>query len=337
MITQNFTYQGKFELENGRHLTNPVVAYHTFGKLNEKKDNVIWVCHALTASSDVLDWWPGLFNGHDHFNQDEYFIVCANILGSHYGTTGPLSINPDNGKKYYHDFPKFTIRDIVGLHIHLANHLGIDQIQLALGGSMGGQQTLEWTIMQPERICHAAFIATNAVHTPWGAAFNESQRMAIENDPTWRESHDEAGLQGMKVARSIGLLSYRNYTAYCETQQPSDPDFIYPDRAASYQKYQGEKLAKRFNAYSYWHLATAMDSHNVGRDRGGIKKALGLIQAKTIAISLEADFLFPVADQVAIKNGIKGAIHQIIPTKYGHDGFLIETEKLRNTLWSFIS
>lgn len=322
-------------LESGEQLVQPSITYHTYGTLNAAKDNVVWVTHALTANSDVFDWWKGLVGSHELINDQDYFIVCANVLGSHYGTTSPISINPSTGQPYYHDFPEFTIRDIVQLHIELADQLGIDKIQVLLGGSMGGHQALEWAIMQPTRIEHLIVLATSAVHSPWGVAFNESQRAAIENDATWQEQNNAAGIEGMKVARSIALLSYRNYTAYHNTQQPSSNDLLFPDRARTYQRYQGEKLGQRFNAFSYWFLSKAMDSQNVGRNRGGVEHALQQISARTLVLSLENDGLFPLSDQLRIVQGIPNATHVLIHSEYGHDGFLLETTQISTAIKAF--
>ncbi len=322
-------------LESGEKLVNPQIAFHTYGKLNADKSNVVWIAHALTANSDVFDWWKGLIGPKEIINEKEHFIICANVLGSHYGTTNPLSINPETNEPYFHTFPKFTIRDIVQLHIELANHLSIENIHLLMGGSLGGQQALEWAILQPDRIEQLVLIATNAIHSPWGVAFNESQRLAIENDPTWFTENENAGINGMKVARSLALLSYRNYRAYEKTQQPSNEELIYPDRAASYQKYQGEKLVKRFNAFSYWYLSKAMDSQNVGRGRGGVEAALATITARTLVLTMQDDVLFPKGEQLRITKGIPNASHQTILTEYGHDGFLIETLEISRTLSLF--
>jgi homoserine O-acetyltransferase len=147
-----YKYAKIFKLENGKKLRNLEIAYHTFGKLNAKKDNVVWACHALTANSDVLDWWAGLFGNKSLFNPDEHFIVCANILGSNYGTSNPLSTNPVTGLPYYLAFPEFTIRDFASAHQLLAEHLGIERIKVAIGGSLGGQQALEWSIAKPNLI-----------------------------------------------------------------------------------------------------------------------------------------------------------------------------------------
>jgi len=328
--------EGNYKLESGAQLANIEIAYHTYGKLNEAADNVIWVCHALTASSDVFDWWKGLFGEGDLFNPEDHFIVCANVLGSCYGSTSPLSFLPLSNKKYYYDFPEVTIRDMAGLHKILADYLRIEKIELLIGGSMGGHQALEWAVIEPSRFAHLSLIATSAIHSPWGIAFNASQRMAIAGDPTWNDRHDKAGIDGMKVARSIALLSYRNFETYEASQKDLETENLFPSKAISYQSYQGEKLARRFNAFSYWYLSKAMDSMNVGRGRGGLESALAQVKAKTIVVALENDLLFPKSDQELIAQHIKDAIHVEIKSLYGHDGFLIETDALSAVLGAFL-
>jgi len=324
-------------LENGYELVNPTISYHTYGTLNADNSNVVWVCHALTANSDVMDWWAGLFGDNQLFNPDEHYIVCANILGSHYGTTSPLSLDESTGEPYYHNFPNITVRDMVQLHILLADYLGIGQIDLLIGGSIGGHQAIEWAIIQSERIVQLCSIASSAIVSPWVLALNQSQRLAIANDSSWKESSPRAGVEGMKVARSIALLSYRNQKAYNLTQSESDMDIIYPERAASYQDYQGYKLSQRFNAYSYWHLSKAMDSHNVARGRESLEKALSEITARVLLLSMEDDILFPLSDQEEIRKHLPHSEHYIVPTIYGHDGFLIETEKIALRLNEFLA
>ncbi len=317
----------RFQLENGESLSNVRIAYHTFGSLNHDKSNVIWVCHALTADSDVVNWWEELFKTNKAFDKTENFIVCANILGSHYGSTNPLSTNPKTGKPYFKTFPKFTIRDISNLHIKLANHLKLENIKILVGGSIGGQQALEWSIMEPSRIKNLVLIATNALHSAWGIAFNETQRSAIEGDDSWKKDGPNAGINGMKVARAVALLSYRNYKRYNETQSDS-LQINFPTKAGNYQKYQGDKLAKRFNAYSYWYLSKAMDSHNVGRNRNGIPEALGKIKANTLILSMKNDLLFPEVEQKTLEKYIPNSKQVTVQTDYGHDGFLIETKQI---------
>ena len=174
-----YTYDHPFTLECGYTLPSVTIAYDTFGQMNADRSNVVWVCHALTANSDVADWWPHTVERGKFLDPDIYFTVCANFLGSHYGTTGPLSIDPSTDEPWYGDFPKVTVRDMVRCHMLLAEHLGIEHAALLIGSSIGGFQCLEWCVMQPDFARRAAFIATTPRTKPWASAFNESQRMAI--------------------------------------------------------------------------------------------------------------------------------------------------------------
>ncbi|MBB6235823.1 homoserine O-acetyltransferase [Pedobacter sp. AK013] len=335
-FASTYSYNKQFKLESGKKIRNLQIAYQTYGKLNANKDNVIWVCHALTANADVFEWWEGLFGQNALFNPEEHYIVCANVLGSHYGSTNPLSINPVTGLPYYLSFPQFTIRDLVSAHQLLASYLGIDYIKLLIGGSLGGQQAVEWSISEPSKIENLILIATNAAHSPWGIAFNESQRMAITTDRTFYANQPNGGSKGLKTARSIALLSYRTYSAYGNTQVESVNDKTDNFRSSSYQNYQGEKLINRFNAYSYYYLTKAMDSHNVGRNRKSIADALKLITANTLVIGIENDVLFPLSEQKFLADHIPGAEFSALHSDYGHDGFLIETDALTNIIGNFI-
>ncbi|MEO5911814.1 MAG: homoserine O-acetyltransferase [Pelobium sp.] len=336
MSTKKFQYKKQFKLENGKKIRSLEISYHTFGTLNKDKSNVVWVCHALTANSDVTDWWSGLFGKNDYFNPNEHYIVCANVLGSHYGTTNPLSINPITSQPYYLAFPEFTIRDLVAAHELLANELGIKEIEILIGGSLGGQQALEWSISSPEKINNLILLATNAQHSPWGIAFNESQRLAITADRTFYANKSDGGAKGLKAARSIALLSYRSYESYDKTQHEIDVNKKTDFNASSYQRYQGEKLVKRFNAYSYYYLTKAMDSHHVGRGRNSVKDALDLVQANTLVIGIKNDFLFPIEEQKFLSRNIKNAAFAEIESFYGHDGFLLELEALKKIISQFI-
>ncbi|HEY5327634.1 MAG TPA: homoserine O-acetyltransferase [Mucilaginibacter sp.] len=328
-------YNKPFKLESGKQLKQLEIGFNTYGTLNKNRDNVVWVCHALTANSDVFDWWKGLFGDNDYFNQNDYFIVCANILGSPYGSSSPLSINPVTGQPYYLSFPQLTVRDIVKAHQILAEHLEIEEIEILIGGSLGGQQVIEWGIMEPERIKNLILIATNAKHSPWGIAFNESQRLAISTDRTFYANTPDGGKKGLKAARSIALLSYRSYKTYSITQQEEMDNVVDDYKASSYQNYQGGKLVNRFNAYSYWFLSKSMDSHNVGRGRHGIEKALSLIKARTLVIGITSDVLFPIEEQQYLFRHIPKSAFAELDSFYGHDGFLIETGALTNIITSF--
>ena len=335
MAVQTFDFPDTFTLESGDTLAGISIAYQTFGQINASKSNVIWVCHALTANADVADWWPGFFGRGNFMDPEKYFIVCANILGSCYGSTYALSENPQTGEPYYHSFPFISIRDMAKAHDILRQYLGIEHIFMAIGGSLGGQQVLEWAISQPTIFKHIIPVATNARHSPWGIAFNESQRMAITADHSWKESHPKAGLEGMKAARAMALISYRAYQTYGLTQQ-DESESLEHYRASSYQQYQGEKLAKRFDAFAYWTLSKAMDSHNIGRGRNGIPQALSMIQAKCLTIAIDSDVLFPKEEQQLISRLIPNGKYVELHSVYGHDGFLIETAQLNKVLFNYI-
>ena len=338
-MSKLYRHNEPFRLESGAELPSLEIAYDTFGELNDKKDNVIWVCHALTANSDVADWWPHTVEEGKFLDPTRYFIVCANFLGSHYGTTSPLSLNPATGKKYYYDFPRITVRDMVRSHQLLAKHLGIEHVKLLIGSSIGGFQCMEWAIMEPKFMERLALIATTTYSEPWAAAFNESQRMAIRLDPTWGTERDDAGLDGMAVARSIALISYRGGDAYNATQQevehPEEASF--ERRAHSYQQYQGEKLRRRFNALSYYRLSEAVDSHNIARGRGSVEQALKQIEAKTLVVAISSDILFPVEAHTPLREHIADVEYHLIESKFGHDGFLVEHAKLNTIIQNFMN
>ncbi len=299
---------GDLLLENGDHISNVKIAYNVYGNL-ETAEKIIWVCHALTANSDAQTWWPDMIGNGEIFDTQKYAVVCANILGSCYGTTFQHTSQP-----------LISIRDMVSAHQQLAQFLNINAIDLLCGGSLGGMQCLEWSISQPDFIKNLFVIATNCKHSSWGIAFNEAQRMALE-----------LGEKGIDAARAIAMLSYRHYKTY-EYSQVDHIDAIDEFSAASYQRYQGEKLRKRFTPEAYYYLSKAMDSNNVGRNRGSLEKALGQIKANTLAIGIDSDILFPHHEQEYIARNIPGANFELITSKFGHDGFLLETDKIKTLL-----
>jgi homoserine O-acetyltransferase len=328
-----FEYKAPFTLENGQQLPSLTIAYHTFGTLNAEKNNVIWICHALTANSDAADWWLGVVGTGCVINPERYFIVCANILGSCYGTTGPLSTNAETGKPWFHQFPLITIRDMVNAHILLRHHLGIDTIELLMGGSMGGYQAMEWSIMEKAVIKNLFLLATSPTESAWGIAVHATQRLAIEADCTWQQDTPEAGQKGLKAARAIGMLTYRNYGIMVQKQTDPDSEKLDNYRAASYINYQGDKLVKRFNAYSYWLLTKAMDSHHIARGRGGNAEALlQSIHQRTLLISISSDILCPLEEQRHMQQHLPDCTLVEIDSAYGHDGFMVEVEKIGEVL-----
>ncbi|RAU82594.1 homoserine O-acetyltransferase MetX [Pontibacter arcticus] len=330
-----FHYQQALQLESGEQLPGFQLAYTTYGTPNQDNSNVIWVCHALTGSSDFTEWWGGLFGEGKLFDPENWFIVCANTLGGCYGSTGPLSINPNTLKPYFHTFPQLTNRDVVAAFDLLRVHLGIGQIHTLIGGSLGGQQALEWAIYRPEVMQRLVHVASNARHSAWGIAFNETQRMAIRQDPSWELPTADAGMQGLKTARAIAMLSYRHYKSYDATQQEPGCDKTDNYNASSYQVYQGEKLSGRFNAYTYWLLSKAMDSHHIGRGRGSVAIALQKLKARTLFVGVDTDLLFPVQEQRALHEQVSGSAFSLLHSDYGHDGFLVEEAQLAAAIQKF--
>ena len=336
MSLQIFSHPAPFKLESGMVLPGYHLGYHSFGKLNPEKSNVVWVFHALTANANPVDWWPGLVGSGHLIDPEKYFIVCVNMPGSCYGSLGPLSPNPITGSPYFHSFPFFTPRDMIRAYQPLKDFLGIEKIKFGIGGSMGGQQLLEWAIEEPDLFEHIVPIATNAFHSPWGRAFNASQRQCIQLDPTWKSKDPQAGIQGMKVARAIALISYRNQDTYNFYQADEDLNTLEAFKSESYQIYQGEKLAARFNAFSYFTLSQSMDSHQVGRGRSGTAAALSKIKAKTHVIGIRGDLLFTEKEQIYLAENIPGASLEMIPSVYGHDGFLLEFEAITRIVQDFL-
>jgi homoserine O-acetyltransferase/O-succinyltransferase len=326
-----------FLTESGEEIPDLRIAYQTWGKLNSEKDNVIWVCHAYTANADAQDWWPGMIGPGLLMDTDRYFVICANVIGSCYGTTGPLDINPKTGKPWMRQFPKITVRDLVKAHEILRKSIGIAKIHLIIGGSIGAFQALEWSVMFPEVIENMVFIASSSFASAWNIAFNETQRMAIIADPSFYDDIPEGGKNGLRAARAMALISYRNSKAYNSTQKDERPTLLGNFKAVSYQNYQGDKLIKRYNAYSYMIMSHLFDSHHIGRGRGTIEEVLLQIKAKTLLIALDSDQLFPPEEQAFMANHIPDSKLITVKTNFGHDGFLIETEQITKVVKAFLT
>jgi homoserine O-acetyltransferase len=322
---KEFRTEQPFTLESGYTLPGINIAYHTYGKMNDDQSNVVWICHHLTANSDAALWWQGIVGEGAIFDPAKYFIVCANILGSCYGSTGPLSINPETGQPYYITFPQITIRDMVKAHILLRKHLGVNKINLLIGGSMGGYQALEWAIMEDDVVDNLVLLSTSATESAWGIAVHTSQRMAIEADCTWQDHSADAGKKGLKAARAIGLISYRNHGILVKKQTDPDKEKTDAYKASSYMEYQGEKLVGRFNTHSYWILTKAMDSHHIGRGRPGTTaEILAKINQRTLVFGIHSDILCPLAEQEFLSRNIPDSRLIAIDSAYGHDGFMVE-------------
>ncbi|PZX56887.1 homoserine O-acetyltransferase [Algoriphagus ratkowskyi] len=321
-------------LESGEILPEFDLGYTTYGQLNADKSNVIWVIHALTGDSNAQEWWNGLIGEDKFFDPSNHFIICANLLGSCYGSTQPFSENPITGKPYYYKFPQMTTRDLAQGLERLRIHLKIEYIHSLIGGSLGGQVGLEWAYLLENKLKNAIILASTAKTKPWVIGFNETQRMAIESDCTWGEFHERAGQKGLETARAIAMLTYR-HPLDLETKQSDQSNKLDDFRAASYLRYQGQKLAKRFNALSYWTLSKTMDCHDLGRNRGGSEEALSKILANVLAIGVNSDLLFLPSESQFISQHVSRGTYKEISSNAGHDAFLIEFEQLSYILKSF--
>ena len=334
MQTRSFHSSAPLTLESGEILEQYTITYTTYGELNEDQSNVIWAVHALTGDSQVADWWSGLVGEKAIYNFSEHFIICANLLGSGYGSSNALSENPATGTPYFYSFPTLSTRDLAHSLEMLRQHLKIEQIHTLIGGSLGGQVALEWAFILGKKLQHAIIIASTAKTSPWVIGFNEAQRMAISADSTWGQNHQDAGKKGLEAARAVAMLSYRNpsdiNTKQKETKEKLD-DFL----AASYLRYQGSKLAKRFQAFSYWTLTKAMDSHDIGRGRGGVEIALNSIQARLLAVGVNSDLLFLAEEARFLSQAVPAGHYGEIVSTAGHDAFLIEFTQLSKLIESF--
>lgn len=324
------------ELESGERLQQPIIAFQTWGTLNADRSNVVWVCHALTGNHRVHEWWNGLFGPGKCFDPKDRFIVSVNVLGSCYGTTGPLSFHL-NAQRYYRSFPQITVRDMAKALDYVRIFLGIDHVDVLIGASLGGQQVLEWAVQQPHLFRCIIPIATNVQHSPFGIAFNEAQRLAIQADPSFERDEFCGGRNGLIAARSIAMLSYRTYNGYRITQSESAHEKRDDFKAASYQQYQGEKLANRFNAYSYWLLSKAMDSHNLARNRKPAAELLAELAVPALVVGIDSDLLFPIVEQQFIADHLPDARLVTLSSDFGHDGFLVEFEQLATAITDFLN
>ncbi|PSK90711.1 homoserine O-acetyltransferase MetX [Taibaiella chishuiensis] len=336
-MQNSYHYDQAFTLENGGSLPELHISYHTYGQLDADKSNVVWICHALTASGDAAGWWDGLVGEGRTIDPARHFIVCANIIGSCYGSTGPLSIDKTTGAPFHNSFPLLTIRDMVQAHILLRRHLGIEEIHLLAGGSMGGYQAMEWALAEPQRIRNLFLLVTSAAESAWGIAIHTAQRLAISADQSFGTAADNAGAAGLKAARAIGMLTYRNPALMNKQQTDTDTSKTDDFKASTYIQYQGDKLVSRFNAYSYWTLTKAMDSHNLARGRAASAEAvLQQIAQPVLLVGISSDILCPPHEQRFLAQHLPLCRYEEIDSEYGHDGFLVESEQVGQRLQNWL-
>lgn len=352
-----------FALEGGGQLRGLQVAYETWGTLNGDASNAILVCHALTGDAHAAGpsgpgqpsegWWDPLIGPGRHLDTDKYFIVCANAIGGCQGSTGPGSPHPDDGLPYGSRFPVVSTRDIVRSQALLADELGIDRWLSVVGGSMGGMQVLEWGIMFPERVGSLASIASAAEASPMQIGWSQVGRLAIAQDPAWNGG-DYYGAepghgphQGLMLARRIAQIHYRSDVSFNDRFGRATVDrldrFNLWDRfqIESYLDHHGQKLVRRFDANSYLVLNKAMDLHDVGRGRGGVRQAIGRVTVPCLVVSIDSDVLYPPRQQAELVEHLEACGVEVtaetLHSDHGHDGFLIEYGQLGPLLDRFVA
>lgn len=334
--TRYFTLEKPFVLENGETLHDTIVAYRTWGR---QSTEAVLICHALTGSADVDAWWPGIIGSGKAFDPDVDFVICTNILGSCYGTTGPVSANPQTGRPYQATFPAITIRDMVRLQRVLLERLGVTRLSTVTGPSLGGMQALEWAAMYPDMVDSIVPIGVGGQHSAWCIAGNEAQRAAIKADPNWQSglySEETRPNAGLAAARMMAVCQYRSHASFAERFGRCErADDVF--EVQSYLRHQGEKFVERFDANTYVTLTEAMHTHDLGRGRGDYNEMLGKIVQPALVVSVSSDGLYPPQEQEALVAGLGDAAHVTLDSLHGHDGFLIETAALSDMIRAFRS
>ncbi|GBD15233.1 Homoserine O-acetyltransferase [bacterium HR26] len=357
-IARIATPEHPFITEHGAVLPVVEIAYETWGTLSPQRDNVVLIAHALTGSShvtphfpgDAPGWWDPMVGSGCPIDTDRYFVICPNMLGSCYGSTGPRSIDPATGRRYNLRFPHITVRDIVATQARLLDQLGIERLHAVLGGSLGGMQALEWAAMFPERVERVIPIAVGGRFSDQGIAYNEVQRRAIMLDPAWKNGEYEDGegpATGLAIARMLGVITYQSdelmtarFNRREEARYTAWPEFLCRYDVEGYLHYQGEKLVRRFDANSYLYLTRAMDSHDLGRGRGSYEAGLARIRARTLAIGIRSDILFwpaQVRDLVErLRRLGKEAEYWELDSPNGHDAFLKDFAQIGPVIREFL-
>lgn len=361
----SFASNRPFSLEGGKSLRDVTVAYETWGQLNSDGSNAILMCHAWTGDSHVAGatglghptsgWWDGVVGPGRAIDTNQYFVVCANVLGGCQGSTGPASPHPDDGKPYGLRFPVITIRDMVRAQGHLADFLGINRWHAVVGGSMGGMQALEWAIIMPDRVGALLAIATCAEASAQQIAWTSIGRRALIQDPLYNNGDyynadpDCGPWVGLSIARMVAQVTFRTDTRFSEkfarrfksSNFNTDGIELFSEfEVEGYLDHHGDKLVRRFDANSYLYIGKAMDLHDVGRSRGGVPEAMARIKAPTLTMSIDSDILYPGYQQETIQQNLKNAdprnTHVTIHSSEGHDGFLIETAPVGAGIRNFL-
>jgi homoserine O-acetyltransferase len=334
-----FADLGDLGLDSGAVLPGVRLAYETWGTFDGS--NAVLVLHALTGDSHVVGdpapghptagWWGDVVGRGRPVDTDRYFVVAANILGGCQGSTGPASLDAD-GLPWGGSFPALTVRDQVRAEVGLADHLGIDRWHAVIGGSAGGMRALEWAVEHPGRVERLLLLATSAAASAEQIALSRTQVAAIESDPAWFDGDYFDGpvgpLAGLDLARRIAHIAYRS-EAELEQRFGRDTETDGTWSVDSYLQHHGAKLVRRFDAGSYVVLTSAMDTHDVGRDRGGIAAALSRVTARTLVAGIDSDRLYPLHQQQQLADLIAGAGPlEVVTSVHGHDGFLVEADQV---------
>jgi homoserine O-acetyltransferase len=335
--TQSLELPGGLALELGGRLERVQIAYRTWGTLAPDGGNAVVVCHALTGSADADQWWTRLFGPGRALDPARDFIVCSNILGSCYGTTGPTSIDPATGRPYYGAFPAITVRDMVRVQKALVDALGVRRVRMVIGGSLGGMQVLEWALLHPALVESVVFIASTARHSAWCIGLSEAQRQAIYADPRWGGgAYDPADPPeaGLAAARMMAMLSYRSQPSFEQRfgRRPQTED-VYA--VESYLRYQGRLLVDRFDPATYVTLTRAMDTHDVSRARGDYDEVLRSIRQPTLVVSIDSDVLYWPWEQREVAALVPNARLAVLDSPHGHDAFLIDVDRLSDMVVEF--
>jgi len=332
----------KLMLDCGHVLPRIELAYHTFGQLNESKDNAVLICHPLTGSSDAMAWWSSIVGPGLSIDTNKYYVICTNALGGCNGSTGPSSENPTTKKPYNLEFPVITIGDMVRCQRELIDALGVKTIKMVIGGSMGGMQALAWVAQAPEMIASCVPIASTAKVSPLAIAFDSVGRASI-----MQQLNSGNGEAGLAVARQLGHITYLSEDAmekkFSRRLQDSTnyqfkltPEF----EIESYLNYQGKKFVGRFNLYSYLVLTKAVSYFDLGRSYGSLDAALGASNAKFLALSITSDWLYTAKQSKALVFQLmkmkKHVSYVEIDSDYGHDTFLIDSDETKQVIRCFL-
>ncbi len=334
-MKHHITLHGVFHLERGGTLHDVEVDVRTWGT---HRSSATLVCHALTGTADVDAWWGGLFGSGRTLDPNESYIVSMNVLGGCAGTTGPATTPPGADEPLGPQFPRVTIRDMVHLQRAVLDELGVTHLDLVIGGSMGGMQVLEWAVLYPKRVGAIAPIAVGAAQSAWAIGISETQRHAIVTDPSFhagRYHPDAPPAAGMTTARMIAMCSYRSHenfeSRFARTQANGDY------AVQSYLRHQGDKLVTRFDANSYLTLIDAMDSHDLGRDRGPREAIIRRITQPAIVVGITSDVLYPITEVEALAEAMPNARFAAIDSPHGHDAFLMDTAELDTIIRTFLA